>query len=84
MAAANVLQHVKSLLMCSLEQKAVGFSVLFIMDSTATAEKKRGKGREMLTLAQPKDAHMLEEIYMSFRKHMHRFSEHMKMIQSPP
>lgn len=38
----------------------------------------------MLTLAQPKDAHMLEEIYMSFRKHMHRFSEHMKIIQSPP
>lgn len=45
MAAANVLQHVKSLLMCSLEQKAVGFSVLFIMDSTATAEKKKRKGQ---------------------------------------
>lgn len=61
-----------------------GFLSAFIMDSTATAERKRGKGRKMLTLAQPKDAHMLEEIYMSFRKHMHRFSEHMKIIQSPP
>lgn len=37
----------------------------------------------MLTLTQPKDAHMLEEIYMSFRKHMRCFSEHMKIIQSP-
>lgn len=37
----------------------------------------------MLTLTQPKDAHMLEEIYMSFRNHMHHFSERMKIIQSP-
>lgn len=43
MAAANVLQHVKSLITCWLEQKAVGFSVLFIMYSTAMAEKKKKK-----------------------------------------
>lgn len=37
----------------------------------------------MLTPTQTKDAHMLEEIYMSFKKHMHHFSEHVKIIQCP-
>lgn len=31
--------HLNSLLMCSLEQKAVGFSVLFIMYNAAITEK---------------------------------------------
>lgn len=38
----------------------------------------------MLTRSQPRDAHMLEEIYMSFRKLLHRFSERMKIIRSSP
>lgn len=69
--------------MCSLEQKAVGFLVLFIINGTAMVEEKREKGKEILTLTQAKDAHMLEEMYMSFRKHMRCFSEHMKIIQFP-
>lgn len=41
---ANMLQymhcsHLNSLLMCSLEQKAVGFLVLFIMYNAAITEK---------------------------------------------